>query len=166
MLATTNINTVPVQTGIGELLCLENARSVAREVSTWANGRDHALDARPIAAYRTSGTDHAMRGRHPNRAENVATRVSEYLGSATYVPVPHESDRVPCFSRTVLLFFAAPFVGLAYVVAAPLVGFTVAAWVLIEALLGPGKAAARDIDRFHYDIVARHCSGTQEVTSL
>ena len=53
ILIATNTNSVPVQAGIGELLSLENARSVvrlepvrvAREVSTRAHGQDRVLDA-------------------------------------------------------------------------------------------------------------------------
>jgi len=59
ILIATNTNNVPMQTGIGELLSLENARSVvrrepvrvAREVSTRAHGHDHATDARKDQAF-------------------------------------------------------------------------------------------------------------------
>ena len=48
----------------------------------------------------------------------------------------HTAENVFAFVRNVALFAAAPFIGLAYAVAFPLVGTVALAWFTVKALAG------------------------------
>lgn len=60
-------------------------------------------------------------------------RVNGYEAGATLAAAGH-------FARNALLFAAAPFIGLAYVIAAPFVGIGMLAWMAVHA--ATTKAAA------------------------
>jgi CheY-like chemotaxis protein len=59
------------------------------------------------------------------------------------VPAPRWAKNIARFVKNVALFLAAPFVGLAYILAFPIVGLGMLAWTAIQAQKKKSEAAAR-----------------------
>lgn len=70
------------------------------------------------------------------------------MGAVGYAPVRTGKGytvtginaRVGTHARNIALFFAAPFIGLAYLLAFPVVGFALLAWVAAKAVMNNDKA--------------------------
>ncbi len=73
--------------------------------------------------------------------ENKVTATAQAVPAAAPVGVPTGWRKVGGFARNVGLFFAAPFIGLAYVVALPFVGLGLLAVYGYRALAKRGKSA-------------------------
>jgi DNA-binding NtrC family response regulator len=77
----------------------------------------------------------------PTMIEDVAARViaarpaAEKAVAAQAAPAVEAAKKPESVARNVALFFAAPFIGLAYIVAFPFVG----AWMIVRAALGKKK---------------------------
>lgn len=54
--------------------------------------------------------------------------------------VTGSNARVGTHARNIALFFAAPFIGLAYLLALPVVGFALLGWVAVKAVMNNDKA--------------------------
>ncbi len=64
-------------------------------------------------------------------------------GAAEAAPAPKAAGGILRFVKNVALFFAAPFVGLAYILTFPIVGLGMLAWMAIEAQQKKAEQAAR-----------------------
>lgn len=78
-------------------------------------------------------------------AEKDATAVAEAAAIAQPAASPAQSGakNVARFVKNVALFFAAPFVGLAYILAFPVVGLGMLAWMAIQAQKKKSEEAAK-----------------------
>jgi hypothetical protein len=57
------------------------------------------------------------------------------MRATTLTLVTYDFERATRFARNALLFAAAPFIGLAYVIAAPFVGLGALAWMAVHAAM-------------------------------
>ena len=77
-------------------------------------------------------------------SEKDATSVTEAVAVApTAAPAPSGVKSIARFLKNVALFFAAPFVGLAYILAFPIVGLGMLAWTAIQAQKRKADEAAK-----------------------
>jgi CheY-like chemotaxis protein len=77
--------------------------------------------------------------------EAVTAPAAPAPAEAAVEPAPHEH-----IVKSIVLFFAAPFIGLAYMIAMPFVGFAMLAWVAAEAALK--NKAIRNVGRALWNI--------------
>src|ERR1035437_478297 len=84
---------------------------------------------------------------HKALSEKDATAQSATAAAAiaqpAVTPAPSGAKNVVRFLKNVALFFAAPFVGLAYILAFPVVGLGMLAWMAIQAQKTKADAAAK-----------------------
>ena len=75
-------------------------------------------------------------------AAQAATEATAIAQPAT-APAESTAKRIARFAKNVALFFAAPFVGLAYILAFPVVGLGMLAWMAIQAQKKKSEEAAK-----------------------
>ena len=84
----------------------------------------------------------------PETIEDMTASFATEEGAAEPLPAAPETAAAPAratpasFLKNVALFFAAPFIGLVYIVVGPIVGLGMLAWLGVRALAGRGKPEA------------------------